>query len=140
MAHRVVVRVHIDAPIERVWRALCEPSEVEAWDGAQPRVVPTGYPQPGQHAQWRVHVARVPVTLHDRVDCVDAPIRLAARITYGYIDLAEEYRLERDGDTTTITSDNVVRSRPPGFGWLAARATRRAVTAALTRLAAHCAS
>jgi uncharacterized protein YndB with AHSA1/START domain len=137
---RVVVRARIDAPIERVWQALCVPAEVQAWDGAQPVDVPPDYPQPGQHARWRTAIGPLPVTLHDRVVAVDAPVRLAARITYGFVDLDEEYRLEAVDGGTLLTSENVVRSRPPGFGRLAAAATRGAVQGALDRLAGHCAT
>ncbi len=135
---RLVERVRIDAPIERVWRAICEPSEVEAWDGAVPVEVPAGYPQAGQHALWRVTIGPLPVTLHDRVVAVEPPVRLATRITYGFVDLDEEYRLTAGDDGTTITSENVVRSRPPGLGRLAARMTEQAVRGALDRLARHC--
>jgi uncharacterized protein YndB with AHSA1/START domain len=134
----VVERVRIDAPIERVWRALCDPHEVEAWDGARPLAVPPDYPQPRQHARWRTRVGPVPVVLHDRVEAVEPPYRLAARITYGFVDLDEEYRLERDGDATVLTSANGVRSRVPGLEPLAASTTRRAVRTALARLTQHC--
>jgi uncharacterized protein YndB with AHSA1/START domain len=135
---RVVVRVDIDAPVERVWQALCDPAEVTAWDGAQPLDVPPGYPKAGQHARWRVAIGRVPVVLHDRVVAVEPPRRLAARITYGIVDLDEEYRLEESGNTTILTSDNVVRARVPGLRGLATRTTQRAVHDALDRLRDHC--
>ena len=134
----VVVAVDVDAPIERVWHALCDPAEVQAWDGARPLAVPPGYPHVGQHARWRSAIGPVPVTLHDRVVAVEPPVRLAARITYGFVDLDEEYRLEPDGARTRLTSHNVVRSRPPGLGCVASAITARAVRGALDRLARHC--
>jgi uncharacterized protein YndB with AHSA1/START domain len=135
---RVVERVRIDAPIDVVWHALCDPREVEAWDGARPVDVPDDYPQPGQHARWRTRIGPFPVTLHDRVQAVEAPHRLAARITYGVVDLDEEYTLVAvDGDATVLTSTNVVRSRVPGLGRYAARTTHHAVRAALDRLAVY---
>jgi uncharacterized protein YndB with AHSA1/START domain len=133
---RVVERVDVEAPIERVWHALCDPVEVQAWDGARPVAVPPGYPQAGQHARWRTTIGPVPV--NDRVVAVEPPVRLAAHITYGFVDLDEEYRLEPAGARTRLTSHNVVRSRPPGLGWLASATTARAVRAALDRLARHC--
>jgi uncharacterized protein YndB with AHSA1/START domain len=137
---RVVVAVTVDAPVERVWRALCDPTEVAVWDGARPASVPVGYPRPGQHARWRTTWFGLPVVLHDRVRAVEAPRRLAARITYAGIDIDEEYRLDATAPaTTTVTSDNLVRSRPRGFSRLAVRHTRRSVEAAMRRLAEHCA-
>jgi Polyketide cyclase / dehydrase and lipid transport len=112
---------------------------VRAWDGAVPSSVPDGYPAPGQHARWRTAIGPLPVVLHDRVRAVEPPTRLAARITYAFVDLDEEYVLERDGDATLVTSANDVRSRLPGLGWLATRHTRRAVRDAMARLATHCA-
>jgi uncharacterized protein YndB with AHSA1/START domain len=136
---RVVERVRIDAPIDVVWRALCDPRAVEAWDGARPVAVPDDYPHAGQHARWRTRVGPLPVVLHDRVQTVDAPHRLAARITYGIVDLDEEYTLAAvdAGDATVLTSTNVVRARIPGCGRYAARTTQRAVRAALDRLAVY---
>jgi uncharacterized protein YndB with AHSA1/START domain len=140
VARRVVVQVDVEAPIERVWRALCDPREVQSWDGAKPLDVPDGYPEPGQHARWRTRLGPFPVVLHDEVRAVEAPKRLAARITYGFVALDEEYRLETSDGTTRVTSENVVHSRPPGFGWLAAALTQSAVQGAMERLAQHCAS
>jgi uncharacterized protein YndB with AHSA1/START domain len=132
------VRVHIDAPIERVWRALCDSEEVSQWDGAVPLDVPTGYPRPGDQARWRVRIAGIPVALHDHVSDVEAPVRLAAHITYGIVELDEEYRLDVEGRRTTVTSDNAVRGRIVGLGWLATVITRRAMNGALARLRRHC--
>ncbi len=135
----MTVRARVDAPIERVWQALCEPAEVAAWDGATPLVVPAGYPRPGQHALWLTPVGPFTLRLHDRVVAVDAPHRLAARLTYGLVAIDEEYRLESvpGSEATTITSDNTVRARVPGAGWAARRVTERSVEAALARLARH---
>ena len=49
------VSVEIEASTARVWRALCDPSEVVAWDtGVEKAIdVPDDYPQPGQHVRWR---------------------------------------------------------------------------------------
>jgi hypothetical protein len=113
---------------------------VQQWDGARPLAVPAGYPQPGDHARWHVRFAGRAFVLHDRVRAVEPPQRLTARITYAFVDLDEEYRLERAGDArTVVTSMNDVRSRLAGFGWLAARVTRRAVESALANLRNHCA-
>jgi uncharacterized protein YndB with AHSA1/START domain len=136
---RVVERVDVDAPVERVWQALCHPHEVSTWDGATPLDVPDGYPTAGQHARWQTSVGPFRVVLHDRVRAVTPPSRLSARLTYGLVDLDEEYRLTTELGHTVVTSENVVRSRPPGLAWCAAPLVRRSVRSALARLAVHCA-
>ncbi|MFN0089948.1 MAG: SRPBCC family protein [Acidimicrobiales bacterium] len=136
----VRVSVRIDAPAARVWRALCDPAEVWAWDGARPYGVPVDYPRPGQHARWRVRLGRRERTLHDRVRAVEPHRRLAARITYGPVDLDEEYRLVPLGpQAVELTSANVVRARwPLGRTGRVEALTREAVEAALGRLKAWC--
>jgi uncharacterized protein YndB with AHSA1/START domain len=127
--------VTVAAPAARVWRALCEPAEVARWDGAQPVLVPAGYPQPGQHARWRVGRR----LLHDRVLEVDPPRRLRARITYGLVDIDETYDVVDAGPSSvTVTSTNLVRSRFPGLSGWAARRLAGSVDGALRRLAEHC--
>jgi len=127
--------VTVAAPAARVWRALCDPAEVAQWDGAQPVSVPAGYPQPGQHALWRVGRR----LLHDHVLEVDAPRRLRARITYGLSVIDETYDVsDYEAGSVSVTSTNLVRSRFPGLSGWAARRLAADVDGALRRLAAHC--
>jgi hypothetical protein len=139
---RVTVTVVIDAPTARVWRAICEPSEVRGWDGVEPLDVPAGYPRPGQHARWRLRVGLVPLVLHDRVARVEPESVLGARITVGFVDLDEMYTLRAlDASRTELVSDNIVRPRwraVPGLGALAARTTRANVTASMDALRRWC--
>jgi hypothetical protein len=130
----------IDAPVARVWRALCDPNEVQQWDGAVPIDVPAGYPQPGQHARWRIAVIPwLPVTLHDRVGEVVANVRLRAELRYAFVVIDETYELEPiDDDRCRLTARNVVTSRVPGLGPWAERSVRTAVTRAMARLERHC--
>lgn len=137
---RVVAAVVIGAAPDRVWQALVDPAEVAAWDGSVPVAVPAGYPQPGQHARWRTRLGPWPVALHDEVQAVDAPRRLASRLRYGFVEVAEEYRLApaATGGGTVLVADHEVRGRWPGTRALAVGVVRRSGRAALAALARHC--
>ena len=135
---RVVVTVDIAVRPERVWRALTEPAEVEAWDGVTAVSVPAGYPAPGQHARWESRAGPLRMALHDRVRVADAPTRFASTIDVGFVHVEEEYRLDPQLPRTRLVSDNLVSSRVPGLGWLAVVLTRRNVAASMTRLASFC--
>ena len=131
--------VEIDAPIERVWRALTVPSEVSQWDGVEPLDVPDDYPAPGQHARWRTRFAGVPITLHDRITAVEDPHRFASTIDVAFVHVEEEYRLTASADGgTSLVSDNDVSSGALGMGGLAARLTRANVRTSMERLRKHC--
>lgn len=135
---RVLVEVLISAPPERVWQALTVPAEVTEWDGVVPLEVPPGYPQPGQHARWRMRVGPLPLVLHDRIRAVEQHRRLAATIDVGFVHIHEEYRLAPADGGTRLVADNEVRSRIPGFSWLARRLAGSNVAASMARLAALC--
>jgi uncharacterized protein YndB with AHSA1/START domain len=135
---KVIVDVEIGAPVDRVWRALTVPSEVALWDGVAPRAVPDGYPAVGHHARWLTPVGPVRVTLHDRIRAVDPMTRLASSIDVGFVHVDEEYRLEPSPPGTTLVSENAVRSRIPGLGWLAVHLTQANVEASMGRLKVFC--
>lgn len=129
---RALVTVDIAAPAVRVWRALTDPAEVEAWDGSVPLDVPAGYPRPGQHARWGTRVGPLRLTLHDRVTAVEPGLRLAAALRVGPVRMAEEYRLaEGAGGGCRLVC--VIRVTPLGTRWV-----RRSARAAMARLRAHC--
>jgi uncharacterized protein YndB with AHSA1/START domain len=134
----VVVTIRIGVPPARVWRALTTPSEVQTWSGATPCDVPEGYPATGQHARWFSHVGPVRLVLHDRVQVVDGPTRLASSIAVGFVRIDEEYRLEPHESGSELVSANGVRSSVPGLGWLAAWLTRTDVEASMRRLKEFC--
>jgi uncharacterized protein YndB with AHSA1/START domain len=138
---RVTVTVEIGAPIERVWRALTVPDEVRQWDGVEPLDVAADYPQPGRHARWRTRFAGVPITLHDRVEAVEAPTRFASTIDVAFVHVEEEYRLTARADGgTSLVSDNRVTSGALGMNGMAVRLTRSNVRASMERLRRHCES
>lgn len=132
------IAVCIEAPVDRVWRALTVPEEVSRWDGVEPADVPPGYPRPGQHARWLTRLGPIRVVLHDRLQVVDPPFRLTSVIDVGFVHLSEDYLLTEIPTGTALVSHNAVSSSVPGLGGLAAWLTRRNVGASLDRLVTYC--
>jgi uncharacterized protein YndB with AHSA1/START domain len=93
-----IIQVGIGAPIERVWRALTDPSEVTRWAQVEPVRVPDGYPAAGQYALWR---DRGGVLLHDVILRVEARRRLTSRLHVGPWLVLEEYLLSPAGRRNT---------------------------------------
>jgi uncharacterized protein YndB with AHSA1/START domain len=138
------VSVEISAPPSRVWRALCDPAEVVAWDTGVDAALdaPADYPQPGQHVRWRYSNGPFRV-LHDRPQEVVPERTLRSLISNGPLRIDETYRLEAAGGGTRLTAELRLRVPWPVAGALAERAvfgpaTRRAVTASLAAIKRHC--
>ena len=138
------VRADVGASPGRVWRALCDPTEVAEWDTGIVEAIdaPADYPQPGQHVQWRY--ANGPYrTLHDRPQEVVAERTLRSLITVGPTEMDETYTLEAIDGGTHLTARMLVRVTWPIVGMVAERAmfgpaARRAVTASLAAIKVHC--
>ena len=130
---RVHVITEIAAPVERVWKALTRIEEVRAWDGVVP------FDVPDQHARWHSALGPLQLMLHDRIMAVEENRRLNSIIDIAFVHVSEEYVLtpRADGGTTLVTDDDV-RSKFPGLGWLAVRLTRANVDASMSRLKDHC--
>jgi hypothetical protein len=77
--------------------------------------------------------------LHDRIVAVEENRRFNSLIDIGFVHVDEEYVLtpSAEGATTLVTDDDV-RSRIPGLGWLAVRLTRANVDASMSRLKNYC--
>ena len=93
-----IIQVGIGAPIERVWRALTDPSEVTRWAQVDPVHLPDGYPAAGQYALWR---DRGGVLLHDIILRVERERRLTSRLHVGPWLVLEEYLLTPSGERRT---------------------------------------
>ena len=147
----------IHAPIDRVWRALCDPTEVPKWDATVLEALdpPPDYPKPGQHVQW--HIAGTeshsPLrkqggagggVLHDRPQHVEPPTRLHSHLALNRDRLDETYSLTSPDPTTThLTCYVNVSHALPILGVLIARLrtlpqTRAAFTTSLANLKRHC--
>ena len=94
---RTAVSLVIAAPVDRVWRALTVPAEVERWAGVTAHEVPPGYPRAGQHARWDDRG----IMLHDYIVTVVPERLLASRLTRGSDLVVERYDLRPAGGSAT---------------------------------------
>lgn len=101
--HSFVDEIDIEAPSERVWRAITRPSEVVIWDGGivEPLDAPPDYPRAGQHVRWRYRLGPLPMTLHDRPIQVEEGSVLRSFIHLGPFDLEETYTIHAEEIATT---------------------------------------
>jgi hypothetical protein len=146
--------IDIAAPPARVWRALCDPTEVVQWDTGVVAALdaPADYPRPGQHVRWRY--ANGPFRLlHDRPQQVTPERTLRSLIAIGPARFDETYTLEPCDSSTALatgggcrlTASMKVWTAVPLFGWpferlYAGPQARRAVAASLRAIKAHCES
>jgi uncharacterized protein YndB with AHSA1/START domain len=138
------ISVDIEAPAARVWRALCDPAEVVAWDTGIVEAIdaPADYPQPGQYVHWRYANGPYKV-LHDRPQEVVAEQTLRSLISVGPTEMDETYTLTPIDGGTRLTARVLVRVPWPVVGMVAERvvfgpATRRAVALSLRAIKVHC--
>lgn len=94
---RTAIALVIAAPVDRVWRALTVPAEVEQWAGVAAHDVPPGYPRAGDHARWSDRG----VVLHDYIVAVLPERLLASRLTRGSDLVVERYDLRPAGTSAT---------------------------------------
>src|SRR5438034_10239395 len=97
--------VEIVAPASRVWRALCDPQEVLAWDSGLEAApdTPKDYPSPGQHVKWRCRSGPFRV-LHDRPQEVEEGRRLRSLLALGPYRYDETYMLEASSRGCRLTA------------------------------------
>jgi uncharacterized protein YndB with AHSA1/START domain len=138
------VSVEIEAQPERVWRALCDPSEVVQWDTGVVEAIdaPPDYPRKGQHVRWRY--ANGPFKLlHDRPIDVVPNRRLRSALAVGPVRFDETYTLDPRNGGVLLTAAMLVQVPVPLLGALVERmsagpAARSAVTASLAAIKRHC--
>jgi uncharacterized protein YndB with AHSA1/START domain len=138
------VSVVIDAPLPRVWRALCDPAEVVQWDTGVAEAIdaPADYPQPGQHVRWRYTNGPFRL-LHDRPIDVVENSRLRSSLAVGPVRFDETYTLDLQNAGCLLTAAMLVRVPVPVLGYIVERfyagpAARSAVTASLAAIKRHC--
>lgn len=138
------VTIDIAAAPSRVWRALCDPSEVVVWDSGVEAALdaPADYPQPGQHVRWRYSNGPFRI-LHDRPQEVVPERRLCSLIGIGPARFGETYRLEATNGGTQLSVGMDVWVLVPLLGWALERLyagpqARRTVEASLRAIKQHC--
>jgi len=140
------ISVEIEASPERVWRALCDPSEVVQWDTGVIEAIdaPPDYPRKGQHVRWRY--ANGPFKLlHDRPIDVVPNRRLRSALAVGPVRFDETYTIDQRDGSCLLTAAMLVEVPVPLLGSLvekmsAGPASRSAVTASLAAIKKHCES
>jgi uncharacterized protein YndB with AHSA1/START domain len=141
---RFVITTHIDAPVARVWRALCDPAEVVRWDAGVIAATdpPVDYPRPGQTVLWRYRSEQWP-ELVDRPQEVVPERKLHSILELGPYYMDETYSLEaRDGRTLVTTTVELTVGRGvlgPALERLwAGRGVRKGFEASLEGLRRYC--
>src|SRR4051812_38065248 len=109
---RLVLTTQIASPVDRVWRALCDPAEVVLWDTGVVAAIdaPADYPRPGQTVRWQYRSQRWPELL-DRPLEVIAEQKLRSVLELGPYYMDETYSLTawQGGTVLTTTVDLTVR-------------------------------
>ena len=111
----VALSATIGAPPERVWNALIDPAQREAWDErvlgevAVPRDrtrsasrarTGTDTPTPLRETRWRFRLGNVPVVMRDQILSADRGDRLVSRISIGSMHFDQTLTLHVDDDET----------------------------------------
>ena len=91
---RIELTIVTDAPVARVWQALCAADEVPHWDSSiiEALDAPPDYPQPGQEVRWRLRTGPYN-TLIDKPQEVEPERKLRALLEIGPIKIDETYTL-----------------------------------------------
>ena len=136
--------VDIEVPEARVWKALCDPTEVVRWDAGGEAALDArqDYPQPGQHVRWRYASGPFRI-LHDRPQEVVPERRLRSLLALGPFRFDETYTLEAVERGCRLTASMDVRVPWPVVGPAIEKlyvgpATRRAMVDSLGAIKRHC--
>src|SRR6476620_1406261 len=109
---RLAFTTQIAAPLERVWRVLCDPAEVVQWDSGVSSAIdaPADYPRPGQTVRWQYRSERSPQLL-DRPQEVVPLQKLRSILELGPYYMDETYSLTagQGGTMRTTTVELTVR-------------------------------
>ncbi len=139
------ISVEVGATAARVWRALCDPSEVVQWDTGVLEALdaPPDYPQPGQHVRWRYSNGPFRGFLHDRPQEVVPERTLRTHISFAGGWLEETFRLTPAGARTRVGLLMRVRAPLPLLGWLLERlylgsSSRKTMMKSFAALKKHC--
>jgi uncharacterized protein YndB with AHSA1/START domain len=141
---RLVLTTLIGAPVDRVWRALCDPAEVAQWDAGVIAAIdaPPDYPRPGQTVRWQCRSERWPELL-DRPQEVVPEQKLRSILEVGPYYMDETYALTALGETTRLETTVELTVRRAIFGPLlerlwAGREVRKGFEASLAGLKRYC--
>lgn len=111
----VALSATVGAAHERVWNALIDPAQRQAWDerilgevlssdarahaGSRRRQA-HGRPVPLRETRWRFKLGDVPLVMHDRILAADRGDRLVSRISIGSMQFDQTLTLHVEDDET----------------------------------------
>ena len=141
---RFVLTTLIDAPADRVWRALCDPTQVAQWDTGVVTAIdpPADYPRPAQTVRWQYRSKRWP-ELIDRPQEVVPFQMLRSILELGPYYIDETYARTALGATTRLETTVELTVRRFIVGALlerlwARREVRQGFEASLAGLKRYC--
>jgi uncharacterized protein YndB with AHSA1/START domain len=141
---RLAFTTQIDAPVQRVWRALCDAAEVVQWDSGVITAIdaPADYPRPGQRVRWQYRSELWPELL-DRPQEVVPQQKLRSILELGPYYMDETYSLTAWQGGTMLTTTVELTVRRSLIGLLlerlwAGRQVRRGFEASLASLKRYC--
>lgn len=107
----VALSATIGAPVDRVWRALTDPTERPLWDerilgrvdaprgsGAAARARGRGDASPGKRTRWRFRLGAVPLVMQEDLLDEKPNERLVGRISMGSMHFDQTLTLHREDD------------------------------------------
>ncbi len=110
----------VKATRERLWLALTDAEEVEAWGpgGISGIALPADYPRRGQRVRWKTHLGRVPLPMDCRVLEVDRTSRLKVELRSGLLRAEVCFTLHGDRDEAQLGMRLVLPNAIPIVGGL----------------------
>jgi len=92
----------VEAPRQRVWRALTDPAEIVLWDDARIALIdaPNAYPTVGRTIRWRYRLGSVSLVLKETPQVVLPEKRYALACSAGSLRFEETFTLVEEPENS----------------------------------------